>query len=55
MRRSSRVGAATHAVGGNTTRGLFYGVFFVPVLQETGRKYSSIVPLQDHTVLPTAD
>ena len=44
---------ATHAVGRNTTRSSIYGVFcFLAPLQETGRKYSSIVPLQDHTVLP---
>ncbi len=53
MRRSSRIGAAIHAAGGNTSHSLFYGVFcFLAPLQETGRKYSSIVPLQDHTVLP---
>ena len=46
-------GAATHAVGGNSGRSSIYGVFcFLAPLQETGRKYSSMVPLQDHTVLP---
>lgn len=53
MQRSSRIGAATHAIDGNSNRSSIYGVFcFLAPLQETGRKYSSMVPLQDHTVLP---